>query len=80
MAARKSFVACVHNEGYQSSLELRKIYETLADADAAKNGQICGASRLRPRMIRLRYATTRQAVAGGRDAASFDSRLRRGRT
>ncbi len=40
MAARKSFVVCVHNEGYQASLDLRKIYETLADADATKNGQI----------------------------------------
>jgi hypothetical protein len=40
MAARKSFVVCVHNEGYEASLELRKIYETLADAEAAKNGQI----------------------------------------
>ena len=40
MAARKSFVVCVRNEGYLASLELRKIYETLADADAAKSGQI----------------------------------------
>jgi hypothetical protein len=40
MAARKSFVVCVHNEGYEASLELRKIYETLADAEAAKSGQI----------------------------------------
>ena len=40
MATRKSFVVCVHNVGYEASLELRKIYETLADADAAKNGQI----------------------------------------
>ena len=40
MAARKSFVVCVHNEGHEASLELRKIYQTLADADAAKNGQI----------------------------------------
>ena len=40
MAARKSFVICVHNEGYAASLELRKIYETLTDAEAANNGQI----------------------------------------
>ena len=40
MAARKSFVVCLHNEGYPASLELRKIYEALADADATKQGQI----------------------------------------
>lgn len=40
MAARKSFVVCVRNEGYPASLELRKIYETRADAEAAKLGQI----------------------------------------
>jgi hypothetical protein len=40
MAVRKSFVVCVRNEGYPTSLELRKIYETLADADAAKHDQV----------------------------------------
>jgi hypothetical protein len=30
----------VRNEGYPASLELRKIYETSADADAAKHGQL----------------------------------------
>jgi DNA gyrase/topoisomerase IV subunit B len=37
---RSSFTVCVRNGSYPASLELRKIYETLADADAARNGQI----------------------------------------
>jgi hypothetical protein len=40
MAVRKSFVVCVNNEGYEVSLELRKIYEALPDAGAAKERQI----------------------------------------
>lgn len=40
MAVRKSFVVCVNNEGYEVSLELRKIYEALPDPDAAKERQI----------------------------------------
>jgi hypothetical protein len=40
MATRKSFVVCVQNEGYAASLELRKIYQALADADAAREGQV----------------------------------------
>jgi hypothetical protein len=40
MAARKSFVVCVDNEGYEASLELRKIYQTLPDPGAAKERQV----------------------------------------
>ena len=37
MAARtKQFVVCLKNKGYEASLEPRKIYEVLPDADAAK--------------------------------------------
>jgi hypothetical protein len=32
------FVICVNNEGYQASLEKRKVYVTLRDADAEKHG------------------------------------------
>lgn len=35
---RKRFVVCLQNDGYGASLELRKIYETRADA--ARHGQI----------------------------------------
>jgi hypothetical protein len=40
MQSRKKmqFVVCVKNEGYQASLELRKIYETLPDPKAAERG------------------------------------------
>jgi hypothetical protein len=42
MQSRKKtrFVVCVKNEGYQASLELRKIYETLPDPKAAEQGFI----------------------------------------
>ena len=37
---RAGFVICVRNDGYEVSLERRKIYEVLADRDAAAHGQI----------------------------------------
>lgn len=40
MAAKKTFVVCVSNEGYEASLERLKIYQTLPDLDAAKHGQM----------------------------------------
>ena len=42
MQSRKKmrFVVCVKNEGYQASLEPRKIYGTLPDPKAAKQGFI----------------------------------------
>lgn len=36
----KRFVVCVKNDGYLASLELRKLYLALADAQAAKLGQL----------------------------------------
>lgn len=36
----REFVVCVRNDDYAASLELRKIYEVLADADAATHGMI----------------------------------------
>lgn len=36
MAKPKHFAVCVKNEGAEESLELRKIYEVLADASAEK--------------------------------------------
>ena len=38
--ASKGLVICVKNEGYSVSLERRKLYVTLADAEAAKHGQL----------------------------------------
>ena len=34
IAKKKRFVVCVRNTGYPASLELRKIYQALPDADA----------------------------------------------
>jgi hypothetical protein len=36
----KQFVICIENEGYEVSLERRKIYRVLPDPDAAKHRQI----------------------------------------
>jgi hypothetical protein len=37
-AVSKQLVVCVGNEGYEASLEKRKIYVALSDADAEKHG------------------------------------------
>jgi hypothetical protein len=39
MKARR-FVICIDNAGYPASLELRKIYVALPDADAERRNQI----------------------------------------
>lgn len=36
----KRLVVCVKNDGYSVSLERRKLYVTLPDAQAAKHGQV----------------------------------------
>ena len=36
----KQFAICLKNDGYEVSLELRKIYQVLPDLDAAKHRQI----------------------------------------
>ena len=38
--ARRQFAVCLRNEGYEASLELRKIYEVLSDSVAARHRQI----------------------------------------
>lgn len=40
MTEQKHFAVCIRNEEYEASLELRKIYEILEDADAAKHRMI----------------------------------------
>jgi hypothetical protein len=34
------FVVCVENDGYPASLELHKIYRTVPDSDAARDGDV----------------------------------------
>ena len=36
----KSYVICVNNDGYEVSLELRKLYEVLPDDQAANHNQL----------------------------------------
>jgi hypothetical protein len=37
---RRGFVVCVANKGYEASLVVRRIYECLADPEAAEKGLI----------------------------------------
>ena len=36
----KGLVVCVNNDGYSVSLERRKLYVTMPDAEATKHGQL----------------------------------------
>lgn len=40
MATRRTLMLCLRNNGYEVSLELRNIYATVHDTDAAKHGQV----------------------------------------
>ena len=40
MNAMKILVVCIRNDDYEVSLERRKIYEILPDADAERHGQV----------------------------------------
>ncbi len=40
MTKPKQFAVCIRNEGNEASLELRKIYEVLADATAEGHGMV----------------------------------------
>ena len=37
---KREFVICIDNHGYEASLEMRKLYEIINDADAEKHGQL----------------------------------------
>jgi len=37
---KHEFAVCVDNHGYEVSLEVRKLYEVIADLDAEKHSQI----------------------------------------
>jgi len=36
----KGFVLCIRNEGYEASLELRKLYPVIPDSEGARHHQI----------------------------------------
>jgi hypothetical protein len=37
---KNKFLLCVDNEGYEASLELRKLYERLPDKEAERHNQV----------------------------------------
>lgn len=39
-APRREFVLCLRNDGYEVSLERRKLYQVIPDADADRHRQI----------------------------------------
>jgi hypothetical protein len=39
--ATPQFVVCINNEGYQASLEPRKIYQVVPDKEAEKHKMLC---------------------------------------
>jgi hypothetical protein len=40
MPKKHDFVICIRNSGNEASLEIRKIYETLSDPDAERDGMV----------------------------------------
>ncbi len=40
MPSRSRLVLCLHNEGFEVSLERRKIYQVIADASASRQGLV----------------------------------------
>ncbi len=40
MKTKPRFIVCIHNEGYGASLEMRKIYRTVADPESSQSGLI----------------------------------------
>jgi hypothetical protein len=37
---KRQFLLCVNNEGYEASLEIRKLYERLSDKEAERHNQV----------------------------------------
>ena len=65
--AKKHFVVCIDNSDYPASLELRKIYEVLPDAKAAKHDQIriideSGDDYLYPKSRFIEIALTKKVL------------------
>jgi len=67
----RGFVLCIKNDGYEASLERRKLYPAIPDAAAAAHGQIrvideSGADYIFPRRLFVALelpATVRRALA-----------------
>ena len=37
---KQKFLLCIDNEGYEASLEIRKLYQTIPDKDAERHNQV----------------------------------------
>ena len=37
---KNKFLLCVNNQGYEASLELRKLYENVPDKEVERHGQV----------------------------------------
>jgi hypothetical protein len=37
---KKKFLLCIKNDGYEASLEVRKLYENIPDNEAERHGQV----------------------------------------
>lgn len=37
---KQKFLLCIDNEGYEASLEIRKLYETIPDKEAERHHQV----------------------------------------
>ena len=37
---QNKFLLCIDNEGYEASLEIRKLYETIQDKEAERHNQV----------------------------------------
>lgn len=69
--SRVAYVMCVHNASNPESLELRKIYRVMPDADAAKHGYIrvvdeSGEGYLYPGRYFIRVALPRTLSSAAR--------------
>ncbi len=40
MEEQAHFAVCIRNSGYEASLEVRKLYEVIADPDAERDGML----------------------------------------
>ena len=68
-STRKRFVVCLRNDGYEVSLERRKIYEVLPDGDAARHKQMADDRRIPVKIICTRKSCSRRSNSLSRSGA-----------
>ena len=57
MTEQRHFAVCIRNAGYEASLDLRKLYEVVHDADAERDGMLIRviSARRADKVERKRY-------------------------